>query len=103
MIHKILLATMAVLSLLTYKFPITIPLGFFLVVFYLYLVHKALLNNKQIVDENTTELNRTITTLLTNQKVLSSDIKSLKIVVDKNHGDKKIISQEVKKGLRRIE
>ncbi len=39
----------------------------------------------------------------TGTQALDSTFKSLKMVVDKNHGDKKIISQEVKKGLRRIE
>jgi hypothetical protein len=103
MTQKIILATLVVLSLLTYKFQIAIPLGFVLVVFYLYQVHKMLLLNKQIIDDNTDDLNKTIITLLNNQKVLMSDIKLLRNLVDKNHGDKKAISKEVKKGLDRLD
>ena len=62
-----------------------------------------LLLNKKIIDENNADINQSITTLLNNQKVLVSDIKLLKGLVDKNHGDKKIITKEVQKGIRRIE
>lgn len=75
---------MIVVSLSTYKFPIMIPLGFSLVVFYLYKVHKMLLTNKEIIDDNNEKINQSITTLLTNQKTLSSDIKNLRRLVDSN-------------------
>lgn len=101
MFKKIILTLFVVLSLLTYKFQVLIPLGFILVVFYLHQVHKMLLVNKKIIDDNTADINKVITTLLTNQKVLSSDLKLLRNQVDKNHGDKKTIGKEVKKGLYR--
>lgn len=100
---KIILTLAVVLSLLTYKFKVLIPLGFILVVFYLYRVHKMLLLNKQIIDDNIDQLNTVIKTLLSNQKVLSSDIKSLKALVEKQHVSKKTITQEVKKNIRRTQ
>jgi len=100
MLNKIILTVLVVLSLLTYKFQILIPLGFVLVVFYLYQVHKMLLINKQIIDENNTDINQSITTLLNNQKVLSSDIKLLR---NQNHGDKKNINKEIQKNINRGE
>ena len=84
MLIKTLLVAMIVVSLLTYKFPIMIPLGFSLVVFYLYHVHKMLITNKEIIDENNDQINRSITSLLNNQKVLSSDIKNIRRLVDSN-------------------
>ena len=84
MLIKTLLVAMLVVSLLTYKFPIMIPLGFSLVVFYLYKVHKMLITNKEIIDENNERINQSITTLLTNQKTLSSDIKNIRRLVDSN-------------------
>lgn len=84
MLIKTLLTILVVVSLLTYKFKIMIPLGFSLVVFYLYKVHKMLLKNKEIIDENNDLINKNITSLLQNQKVLSLDIKNLKKWVDKN-------------------
>lgn len=84
MLIKALLIVMIVVSLLTYKFPIMIPLGFSLVVFYLYKVHKMLITNKEIIDENNERINQSITTLLTNQKTLSSDIKNIRRLVDSN-------------------
>ncbi len=60
-----------------------------------------LLINKKIIDENTADMNKVITTLLNNQKVLLSDIKLLRNEVDKHHGNKKIITKEVKKGIDR--
>ena len=73
-----------VVSLLSYKFTIMIPLGFALVVFYLYQVHRILVINKEIIEENNDAINKNITSLLNNQKVLSSDIKNLKKWVDEN-------------------
>lgn len=84
MLIKALLIVMIVVSLLTYKFPIMIPLGFSLVVFYLYKVHKMLITNKEIIDENNERINQSITTLLTNQKTLISDIKNIRRLVDSN-------------------
>ena len=101
MYKKIILTLCVVLSLLTYKFDALIPLGFVLVVFYLYQVHKMLLINKKIIDDNTSELNNVITTLLNNQKVLKSDLRLIKHEVDKHHDNKKIITKEVKKGINR--
>lgn len=101
MFKKVILTLLVVLSLLTYKFEATIPLGFLLVVFFLYQVHKMLLINKNIIDENNDNMNKVITTLLNNQKVLSSDLKLLRNEIDKHHGNKKIITKEVKKGLDR--
>jgi hypothetical protein len=101
MFKKTILTILVVLSLLTYKFQSLIPLGFVLVVFYLYQVNKMLLINKKIIDENTADMNKVITTLLNNQKVLLSDIKLLRNEVDKHHGNKKIITKEVKKGIDR--
>jgi hypothetical protein len=100
MLKKTILTILVVLSLLTYKFEVLIPLGFVLVVFYLYKVHKMLLTNKQIIDENTADVNRVITTLLTNQKVLSSDLKSLR---NQNHGNKKNVTKEIQKSINRGE
>lgn len=100
MLKKTILTILVVLSLLTYKFEVLIPLGFVLVVFYLYKVHKMLLTNKQIIDENTVDVNRVITTLLTNQKVLSSDLKSLR---NQNHGNKKNVTKEIQKSINRGE
>lgn len=60
-----------------------------------------LLINKNIIDENNDNMNKVITTLLNNQKVLSSDLKLLRNEIDKHHGNKKIITKEVKKGLDR--
>jgi len=101
MYKKIILTLLIVLSLLTYKFQALIPLGFILVVFFLYQVHKMLLINKKIIDDNTADLNKLITTLLNNQKVLLSDIKLLKNEINKGHGDKKTINKEIKKGIYR--
>ena len=98
MLKKTILAILVVLSLLTYKFKVLIPLGFVLVVFYLYQVHKMLLINKKIIDENNDDTNRLITTLLNNQKVLSSDLKLLRNI---NHGDKKSINKEIQKNVNR--
>ena len=100
MLNKIILTILVVSSLLTYKFQILIPLGFVLVVFYLYQVHKMLLLNKRIIDENTDDMNKVITTLLTNQKVLSSDLKSLR---NQNHGNKKNLTKEIQKNVNRGE
>ena len=97
MLNKIVLSVLVVLSLLTYKFQILIPLGFVLVVFYLYQVHKMLLINKQIIDENNSNINQSITTLLNNQKVLSSDLKLLR---NQSHGNKKNITKEIQKNNR---
>lgn len=98
MFKKTILTILVVLSLLTYKFEVLIPLGFVLVVFYLYKVHKMLLANKKIIDENTNDVNKVITTLLTNQKVLSSDLKSLR---NQNHGNKKNVTKEIQKSINR--
>lgn len=98
MLKKIILTILVVLSLLTYKFQALIPLGFILVVFFLYKVNKMLLVNKQIIDENTADMNKVITTLLNNQKVLSSDLKSLRNI---NHVDKKTINKEIQKNINR--
>jgi len=40
--------------------------------------------NKEIIEENNDAINKNITSLLNNQKVLSSDIKNLKKWVDEN-------------------
>lgn len=103
MLKKIILILFVVLSLLTYKFQSLIPLGFILVVFCLAQVDKMLLINKNIIDENTVNTNKVITTLLNNQKVLLSDLKLLRNEINKNHknGNKKIITKEVKKGIDR--
>ena len=98
MLKKTILTILVVLSLLTYKFEVLIPLGFVLVVFYLYKVHKMLLANKKIIDENTNDVNKVITTLLTNQKVLSSDLKSLR---NQNHDNKKNVTKEIQKSINR--
>jgi hypothetical protein len=58
------------------------------VVFYLFQVHKVLLYNKEIIDKINSNLNESITSLRTNQAVLSSDIKSLKHLIHQN--DKKV-------------
>lgn len=76
-----------VFALLTYKFPVLMPLGFILVAFFLYKTHKILLVNKEVIDKNTEDVNRSITSLLNNQKRLVSDIKTLKSIIDK-HGKK---------------
>ena len=76
-----------VFALLTYKFPVIMPLGFILVAFFLYKMHKILLVNKEIIDKNTEDVNNSITSLLNNQKQLVSDIKKLKSIIDK-HGKK---------------
>lgn len=59
-----------------------------------------LLLNKRIIDENTDDMNKVITTLLTNQKVLSSDLKSLR---NQNHGNKKTLTKEIQKNVHRGE
>jgi hypothetical protein len=76
-----------VFALLTYKFPVLVPLGFILVAFFLYKMHKILLVNKDVIDKNTEDVNNSITSLLNNQKRLVSDIKTLKSIIDK-HGKK---------------
>lgn len=43
-----------------------------------------LITNKEIIDENNDQINRSITSLLNNQKVLSSDIKNIRRLVDSN-------------------
>jgi hypothetical protein len=73
----------AMFALLTYKFPVLMPLGFILVAFFLYKMHKILLLNKDIIDKNTNDVNNSITSLLNNQKLLVSDIKKLKSIIDK--------------------
>lgn len=87
MLKKTVLITIIVLSLLTYKFPIIVPLDFCLAVFSFYQVHKILMINKQIIDDNVENTNKYITSLLENQKTLSSDIKALKNIVEQ-HGKK---------------
>ena len=54
--------------------------------------------HKKIIDENTNDVNKVITTLLTNQKVLSSDLKSLR---NQNHGNKKNVTKEIQKSINR--
>jgi len=76
-----------VFALLTYKFPVLVPLGFILVAFFLYKMHKILLVNKDVIDKNTEDVNNSITSLLNNQKRLVSDIKTFKSIIDK-HGKK---------------
>lgn len=76
-----------IFALLTYKFPVLVPLGFILVALVLYKTHKILLVNKDVIDKNTEDVNRSITSLLNNQKALVSDIKTLKSIIDK-HGKK---------------
>jgi len=63
---------------------VLVPLGFILVAFSLFHVHRILLLNKDIIDKNTDDVNRAITTLLSNQKTIQSDIKKLKSIIDKN-------------------
>jgi hypothetical protein len=44
----------------------------------------VLLANKRVMDENNGDFNKSITSLHNNQKVIASDIKSLKVLTNKN-------------------
>jgi len=87
MIKTIILTTLIVLSALTYRYQVLVPLGFVLAVLYLYQVHRILLINKEIIDNNVQDTKRSITSLLNNQKVLLSDVKTLKNDIER-HGKK---------------
>lgn len=72
------------MALLTYKFPILVPLSLILVAFSFYHTHRILLMNKDIIDRNTDDVNRSITSLLNNQKTIQSDLRKLKAYTEKN-------------------
>lgn len=84
MLKKAILGTFIVLSLFTYKYQGLVPLSLILVALSFYQVHKILLLNKEIMDKNTEDANRVITSLLNNQQTLQSDLKALKFIVDKH-------------------
>lgn len=72
------------MALFTYKFPILVPLSLILVAFSFYHMHRILLMNKDIIDQNTDDVNRSITSLLNNQKTIQSDLRKLKSYTEKN-------------------
>lgn len=72
------------MALFTYKFPILVPLSLILVAFSFYHMHRILLMNKDIIDRNTDDVNRSITSLLNNQKTIQSDLRKLKSYTEKN-------------------
>ena len=84
MFKKAILWTYIVLALFTYKFPILVPLSLILVAFSFYHMHRILLMNKDIIDQNTDDVNRSITSLLNNQKTIQSDLRKLKSYTEKN-------------------
>ena len=84
MFKKAILFVSIVLALFTYKFPVLVPLGFILVAFSLYQVHRILLLNKDVIDKNTDDVNGVITTLLSNQRTIQSDLKKFRYITEKN-------------------
>jgi hypothetical protein len=84
MFKKAILWSYIVLALFTYKFPILVPLSLILVAFSFYHMHRILLMNKDIIDRNTDDVNRSITSLLNNQKTIQSDLRKLKSYTEKN-------------------
>jgi len=84
MFKKAILWSYIVLALFTYKFPILVPLSLILVAFSFYHMHRILLMNKDIIDQNTDDVNRSITSLLNNQKTIQSDLRKLKSYTEKN-------------------